>query len=279
MKLSIIIVNFNTKKLLANCLNSIFAYPYDEELEVLVVDNASSDGSSEMISKTYPQIKLISNRENLGFSRANNQGIRESKGTYMLLLNSDTEILEGALKAMCEFMDDNPQAGAISCQLLLPDGTPQPFTYGQDPTLSYLIRRIIRMLSKQKYMHSWTGEGAVETEWVTGACMMVRREAVDSAGYLDENIFMYFEDNEWCHRMRKQGWKIYFLPQVRVVHLGGRSLAADDPGRKAEYYKSLIYFYQKHYSLPAQIFLRGLLRFYRLVLARQTSERMKEAGN
>lgn len=276
MKLSIIIVNFNTKELLSNCLHSIFTHPCNEEFEVLVVDNASSDGSLEMVERAYPQVKLISNQKNLGFAGANNQGIRESRGTYVLLLNSDTEILEGALQSKIEFMDSNPQAGAIGCQLLLPDGVPQPFTYGKDPTLSYLIHRILRMLLKHKYMHIWVGEGIVETEWVTGACMMVRREAIDSVGYLDEKFFMYFEDNDWCHRMREKGWKVYFLPNVKAIHLGGRSLAADDPNRKTDYYKSLVYFYRKHYTLPAQIFLRALLGFYRILLTRQVSDSIKE---
>ncbi len=277
MKLSIIIVNFNTKELLSRCLNSIFSHPCSEPFEVLVVDNASSDGSSEMIKQTYPQVKLISNQENVGFARANNRGIREAKGIYILLLNSDTEVQKGSLQGLVNFMDYHPKAGAAGCQLLLPDGTPQSFTYGKDPTLPYLVKRIFFMILKRKYLHRWSGDKEIEIDWVTGACMIVRKKAIDSAGYLDENIFMYFEDNDWCYRIRGKGWKIYFVPQIRVLHLGGRSLGADDPQRKADYYKSLVYFYKKHYGVFPQVSLRVFLGFYRLLLARQVNERIKRA--
>jgi GT2 family glycosyltransferase len=278
-KLSIIIVSYNTKELLSNCLESILRYPPEGEFEVVVVDNGSSDGSTEAVRKRFPQVRVISNRENAGFSAANNQGIRRSTGAYVLLLNSDTEMLEGTLQAMLAFMDMNLQTAAVGCQLVLPDGTAQPFSHGKDPSLLYLVHRIVRMLLKREYMHDWGDNelSKVETDWVSGACMMLRREAVDSVGYLDENIFMYFEDNDWCHRARSKGWRVRFLPRVRVVHLGGRSLASDDPARKADYYRSLIYFYGKHYSVVSQILLRGLLLFYRFFLARQINTRIEEA--
>ncbi|MDI6892712.1 MAG: glycosyltransferase family 2 protein [Actinomycetota bacterium] len=272
MKLSIVIVNWNTRGLLRDCLSSIYGSPLKERFEVIVVDNASTDGSQDLIKSDFPQVKLIANDQNLGFSRANNQAVRASKGEYVLLLNSDTVVSDEALGEMIRFMDEHPKAGAATCTLLLTDGVPQPFIYGEDPTLSYLVKRILRMLLKGRFMHDWRGAEVIETDWVTGACMMVRKKTIDEIGLLDENMFMYFEDNDWCYRMRKRGWKIYYCPFVQITHLCGRS--ADRPSRKEDYYKSLIYFYRKHYSLLARLVLRMLLVPYRWVLARRVSERV-----
>ncbi len=272
MKLSIVVVNWNTNDLLGDCLNSIYGNPPEGEFEVIVVDNASTDGSQDVIKTNFPQVKLIANDQNLGFSRANNQAIRASRGEYILLLNSDTVVSDDALGKMIRFMDEHPEAGVASCTLLLSDGTPQPFIHGKDPTLGYLIRRILRMLLKGRFMHDWRGAEVIETDWVTGACMMVRKRVIDEVGLLDENMFMYFEDNDWCYRMRKKGWKIYYYPFVQITHLCGRS--ADRPSRKEDYYRSLVYFYKKHYSLPARLVLSMLLIPYRVVLAKRVSERV-----
>jgi GT2 family glycosyltransferase len=272
MDISIVIVNWNTRALLLDCLASVYALVRDLRFEVFLVDNASTDGSQNLIKSDFPQVKLIANDQNLGFSRANNQAIRVSRGEYILLLNSDTVVSDDALGEMIRFMDEHPETGAATCVLLLADGTPQPFTCGRDPTLSYMVRRILRMLLKGRFMHDWRGAKVVETDWVTGACMMVRKRAIDEVGLLDENMFMYFEDNDWCYRMRKKGWKIYYYPFVQITHLCGRS--ADKPSRKEDYYRSLIYFYRKHYSLPARLVLSMLLIPYRWVLAKRVSERV-----
>lgn len=259
MKLSIIIVNWNTKKLLEDCLNSIFDNSPSFEFEVIVVDNASIDESSQMVTDYFPFVKLIYNDSNKGFSYANNRGIEKSIGQYILLLNSDTIVFKKALEDMVNFMDSNSEAGVLGCRLLMSDGIIQPYIFGDDPTLSYLLKRNIRKLLRLDDFHNWKTDQVLEVDWVTGACMMVRREAVEKAGLMDENIFMYFEDNDWCYRIRKVGFKIYYNPKAEIIHLGGKSLGENQSKRKTEYYKSLLYFYQKHYGARQTFLLRFLL--------------------
>ncbi len=260
--LSIVIVNWNTKEHLANCLRSIGG---GVTLEVIVVDNASNDGSPNMVETEFPQARLIKNELNLGFARAINQGIGLSRGRYLLLLNSDT-LLEGcALEEMVRSMDDHPEAGSMGPRLVLPDGLPQPYSFGCDPTLGYLLRRGLGLLLRKGYLHDWGTDEIKEVDWVSGASMMLRREALEDIGLLDENFFLYFEDNDLCLRLRQKGWKVYFNPRIEVVHLGGESLIKNKSAR-AEYYKSLLYFYRKHYGKFAASLLTLLLPLYRLLI-------------
>jgi len=142
-----------------------------------------------------------------------------------------------------------------------PDGSPQPYAFGGDPTIGYLLARGLNRLLFRRYLHDWAPAAAQPVDWLSGACILVRRAAVEQAGPLDENIFMYFEDNDWCLRLRQAGWQIYLVPQVQVVHLGGQSLARN-PAARGLYAQSLRYFYRKHYSAPAQWLLRLLLPLY-----------------
>ncbi|MBI4744911.1 MAG: glycosyltransferase family 2 protein [Actinobacteria bacterium] len=155
IKLSIIIVNWNTKNLLKDCLNSIFDNSPSFKFEVIVVDNASTDGSPQMVTDYFSFVKLISNDSNKGFSYANNRGIERSIGQYILLLNSDTVVFKKALENMISFMDNNPEAGAVGCRLLMSDGTIQPYIFGDDPTLLCLLKRNIRKLLRLGDFHNW----------------------------------------------------------------------------------------------------------------------------
>ncbi len=260
--LSIVIVNWNTSDLLNRCLASLLRCPQRCSFEVIVVDNASSDGSSEMVMREFPMVRLIQNTTNLGFARANNQGIQASQGRYVLLLNSDTVVPEGTLASLASFMDQHPDAGACGPRLLRPDGTPQPYAFGGDPTLGYLLARGLKQLLLHRYLHDWATDTVQKVDWVSGACLLVRRQAIEQVGLLDENIFMYFEDNDWCLRMRKAGWKVYYNPRVEVIHIGGQSLAKN-PSAQRSYYRSLEYFYAKHYGLLAGWLLRVALMPYR----------------
>ncbi len=261
MNLSIVIVSWNTAPLLADCLRSLPAGADGQAAETIVVDNASADGSADLVAREFPQVRLIRNSENLGFGRANNQGLRASAGRYALLLNSDTVVKPGALSALVQYMDSNPAVGACSPRLVRPDGTPQPYAFGHDPTLTYLLRRAVNQLLFRRYLHDWAVSAVQEVDWVSGACLLARREAADRVGLLDENIFMYFEDNDWCLRLRQAGWKICYYPEAEVMHLGGQSLR-QNPAAQAAYAGSLRYFYAKHYSRPAQWALRLLLPVY-----------------
>ncbi|MBN1888229.1 MAG: glycosyltransferase family 2 protein [Thermoflexales bacterium] len=263
MTLAIVILSWNTAPLLADCLRSIPAGAEGIDYQLIVVDNGSSDGSADMVARDFADARLIRNADNMGFTRANNQGIRASGAArYILLLNSDTLVRPGALHALVHFMDEHPQAGAVSPRLLRPDGSPQPYAFGGDPTPGYLLMRGLKQLVLHRYLHDWATGSVQEVDWVSGACLMVRREALEQAGLLDEAIFMYFEDNDWCLRIRQAGWKVYYNPQVEIVHIGGQSLKKN-PRAQAAYYKSLSYFYAKHYSRPAQWALRLMLPFYK----------------
>lgn len=259
--LSIVIINWNTRELLRDCLNS-FVHAPGTSWQVIVVDNGSSDDSPHMVQAEFPAVQLVANAENYGFGRANNQGLRASQGRHTLLLNSDTRVPEGALQSLVRFMDEHPQAGACGPRLVRPDGTPQPYAYGGDPTPAYLLARGLKQLVFHRYLHDWATGSVQAVDWVSGACLMARREAVEQAGLLDEAIFMYFEDNDWCLRIRQAGWKVYYNPQVEIVHLGGQSLKQNPKAQQA-YYKSLSYFYAKHYSRPAQWALSLMLPLYK----------------
>jgi GT2 family glycosyltransferase len=209
-------------------------------------------------------VQVIANRQNLGFAGANNQGIRASQGAYILLLNSDTIVPDGTLSTLLSYMAANPSVGAVSPRLVRPDGTPQPFAFGNDPTPGYLLRRTFAAKLLDKSLHDWGTDEAVEVDWVSGACMLVRREAIEQAGRLDEQMFMYFEDNEWCLRMRQKGWKIVYYPAVSIIHLGGQSLKQNPQAPKA-YYASLRYFYRKHYGLLANFWLSLFLPIHQML--------------
>ena len=278
--LSVIIVNWNTRELLGECLCPLtkderrktkdeppWSLVIGPSSELIVIDNASADGSVEMVQREFPDIHLIVNESNLGFARANNRGIAASRGRYVLLLNSDTVASAAALDALVAFMDAHPEAGAVGPRLLRPDGTAQPYAFGGDPTLGYLLRRGFNRLLRRRYLHDWNTDAIQEVDWVSGACLMARRAAVEQAGPLDESMFMYFEDNEWCLRIRKAGWKVYYDPQAAIVHLGGQSVAKNPAARQA-YTRSLRIFYRKHYGALAYAIMDVLLLLYQWIMGR-----------
>jgi len=260
--LSIIVVGWNVRDLLAGTLATLPDGARPLTWEAVVVDNASTDGSPEMVAQVFPQVRLIRNTDNRGFARSNNQGIGASHGEYLLLLNSDTVVPPGALAALVAFMEKHPQAGACAPRLLQSNGQPQAYAFGEDPTLGYLFRRGMNRLIGRP-IHDWNTTQTQEVDWVSGACLLARREAIDQVGGLDEGIFMYFEDNDWCLCMRQAGWKVYYHPQVEITHIGGQSVAQNPAARQA-YYQSLDHFYAKHYGPLARALLRLLLPVYRL---------------
>jgi len=263
--LSVIIVNWNTIGLLRDCLQSLFASQSADALEIVVVDNASTDDSVGMIKRKFPAVRLIENTQNVGFARANNQGLAASQGRYVLLLNSDTLVPPSALMQLVAFMDEHPEAGASGPCLLQPDRRPQPFAFGSDPTPAYLLRRALTLLLLRRPLHDWNTDHVQVVDWVSGAGLIARREAVEQVGPLDEAIFMYFEDNDWCLRFRQHGWKVYYNPEATIIHLGSQSLKQNPEAPKA-YYASLQYFYQKHYGLISQLWLQACLPLYRLMV-------------
>lgn len=279
MILSIIIVSWNVRDLLHACLASVPAAvtPSASHLalhpasltsyETIVIDNASADGSADSVATDFPDVHLIRNTANLGFGRANNQGIALAQGRYLLLLNSDAIAPAGVFASLVDFMETHPQAGACSPALLLPDGSAQPFAFGHDPSPGYLLRRGINRLLFDRPLHDWATAVSQPVDWVSGACMMIRRQALAQTGGFDEAIFMYFEDADLCLRLRRAGWEVWWHPAAAITHLGGQSMK-QNPGARAAYQQSLRYFYHKHYGKAAQRLLGVALGGYRLLAGR-----------
>lgn len=258
--LAIIIVSWNTAALLAQCLRSIDAQLPNSDWQVVVVDNASSDGSPDIVRQEFPNVTVLVNSENVGYARANNQGIAVTNSEFVLLLNSDTIADRNALNILIEQLRHQPEIGAISPLLLTPAGGAQSFAFGHDPTPWILLNRGFRKLFTN-FQADWRPTTAITTDWVSGACMMLRRSALRIAGNLDEHIFMYFEDNDLCLRLRKAGYSVVYCPYAHITHIGGQSAKKNPKSLKA-YRDSLRYFYLKHYSLLDRIFLRIMLPLY-----------------
>jgi GT2 family glycosyltransferase len=259
--LSIIVLNWNTAAATLACLQSLHEPQSLESLEVIVVDNASADGSVKAIRESWPQVHVIANSENAGYARGNNHGLRVAGGRYAVLLNSDTLVRPAMLNRLATFMDSHPEAGAVGPRLLTPDGTPQAFAFGNDPTPGYLLRRAFNRLVLRRPLHDWATNTTQEVDWVSGACILLRRSALEQVGLLDESFFMYFEDNDLCLRLRRKGWRVYYFPAAVITHFGGESLK-HNPRAQAAYATSLEYFYAKHYGRLAQWWLAACLPVY-----------------
>lgn len=277
--LDVIIVNHNTKNLLANCLSHLYKSLKYADLEnkaqIFVVDNASTDRSLEMVRENFPRIKLIINKNNAGFAKANNQVLRKSQAKYILLLNSDTRLNENCLLRLMEVMEKDSRIGVIGPKLLNSDGSLQP-SAGFYPNLWRVfcwmffiddLPFIQNFISAYHLQTKGFFEKVQETDWVSGACLLVSLKAVEKGGTLDENIFMYAEEVEWCYRLEKAGFAILFYPKAVCIHLKGASGAGSHAGIVEEF-KSLQYIYQKnhHGQLPLLKFLLRCGALLRLIL-------------
>lgn len=262
MDLSIIIVSWNTVDLLAQCLTSIYTYPPNYTFEVLVVDNASTDRSVQMVREQFPQVELIENKTNLGFAGANNQAIRQSTGRYVLLLNPDTEVKPQAFDTLVDFMGTHAQVGATGARTLNPDGTLQTSCYPA-PTLFREFWRLFHLDVFWAYgsynMARWNPDQSREVDVLLGACLLLRRTALDGVGLLDENYFIYSEEVDLCYRLQQANWHLYWVPQARIVHYGGQSTQQVAAEMFMRLYQGKLFFIRKHYG-----WLAGQL--YKLIL-------------
>lgn len=256
MRLSVIILNWNTREFLVACLASMQYAAQRADYEIIVVDNASADGSASMVREQFPWVHLLAQNENLGFSKGNNVGIAASQGDYVLLLNSDTEVRDDALERMCTYMDEYRDVGALGPQLLNPDGTVQlscrrfpSYRTALFHRYSLLTRLFPRNRYSSEYLMTETGhKETMEVDWVSGACILVRRKVIAQVGVLDEEFFMYAEDVDWCYRMHRAGWKIVYFPGAKVMHHIGRSSRKMPVKTTYERHRSMWLFYKKHYS-------------------------------
>jgi len=263
--LSICIVSWNTLADLRRALASVFARAGEAAFEVIVVDNASDDGSSQMVRQEFPGARLIENRGNRGFAAGNNQALRVASGRYHLLLNSDAIMHPGAFAEVVRFMDSHPDAGAAGLRVLNPDGSLQ-YSCRRFPRLATgLFRKVPlgRLIPDNRWnreylMSDWPHDAVREADWVSGAAMCLRAQTLQQVGLLDEGYFMYCEDVDWCYRARRAGWKVYYLPTAVVTHVIGRSSDQRPLRMVIEFHRSMARFYRKHYAPAMSPLLRPL---------------------
>lgn len=256
MDVSIVVVNWNTRDLLAQCLDSIERHPPPGAFEVWVVDNASVDGSPAMVQEQFPWVHLIENCKNVGFARANNQAIRHSHGRYVLLLNSDAQLAPGVLSSMFAFLDADPAAGIVGVRLASPDGNPQ-FCYGSFPGLYTEFRSLFGLhrwdLSFWDALH-----GPRAVDWVSGACLMARRVTLDQIGLLDEGFFMFGEEVDLCYRAARGGWNVYLVPSQPVIHVRAGSTGKTSE-RILRLYRGKLRYAQKHLGRVRSFLISGMI--------------------
>lgn len=255
LRLSVVIVNWNVREDLRRCLSSVLASSLAKEMEVIVVDNASTDGSASMVTGEFPTVRLIINDRNEGFARACNRGIRDANGRYITLLNPDTEVHSRALEEMVVHLDRNPGAGLVAPRLLNEDGGTQPSrrrfpTPGTAFLESTVLQRLLpdHPLLQRYYMQDAGDDREQDIDWAVGACLTVRREVIERDVLLDEQFFMYSEEMDWCLRIKRGGWRIVYLPQAEVVHYGGRSADQDVAARHILFHSSKVHFFSKYHG-------------------------------
>ncbi len=293
--LTIIIVNYNTRELILGCLRSIFAGPDSQRgYEVIVVDNASVDGSQEAITRDFSDVRVIANSKNLGFAAANNQGLKIAHGRYVLLLNSDTLLPSATLAEMIKFMDCNPQVGAAGPKLRYPDGAFQPSAYvhTHKPLTAFWgalwLDKLFPDLGMGLILREEDADQARPIAWVMGAFLIIRRSILSQVGLLDERYFMYCEEEDLCIRIRQEGYPVYYVPEVECVHIVGASWELDhqEPDQDAARYLLMLHarrlLMRKHFGWTGValdwlgmllISIGGSLRWSLTLLTRRDSAR------
>lgn len=271
MDLSIIIVNWNTQELLAQCLRSVAENVRGcgcSDIETFVVDNASTDSSVVLVHEQFPWVRLIENAENIGFARANNQALKLARGNTLLLLNPDTVATAGAIELLWSVLDATPEADIVGAQLLNADGSPQ-LSCGAFPSLWSELPLINRRL---KHVHRITPvsvsgkDHAVQSvDWVSGACLMIKREAYAAIGSLDESFWLYTEEADWCYRARQAGGAVLLVPDARVYHFARASSGQRFVFTMLHFYQSRVRFANKHYGPAHASAMKQVLRLKAVV--------------
>jgi GT2 family glycosyltransferase len=260
MDLSICVLTHCQPDLLRRCVASCFAEIERSRVtgEVIIIDNASIDGSPQQVATIFPEVRILRNEENLGFGEANNRAIRSSQGRFVLILNDDALLQEGSLELLMHGMDSDARVGAVGPTLLNPDGSPQTgFMYKRFPHLRGVACELLgldRFLRKNRWTREWftlwddPDQGA-EPDQVVGACLLARRSALDEVGLFDEGYFYVLEDTDLCYRLRQAGWRILCVQNARVIHFGSASYSQwTRYDQRANYFRSLAYFLRKHWS-------------------------------
>ena len=252
MKLSVVIVSYNVRNYLEQCLQSVQRALEGIEGEVFVVDNHSDDDSVVTVREKYPWVRLIENQENLGFSKANNQAIRQSQADYVLLLNPDTVVAEDTLRGVLTFMDEHPKAGGAGVMMCYEDGSRAPESRRALPTPWVAALKMLGF-TKRYYMSHLPWDQPCRIEVISGAFCLLRHEALKTIGLLDEDFFMYGEDIDLAYRLLKGGWENWYLP-YSIIHYKGKSTQKSDYRYVHVFYQAMLIFFQKHYSHLSMVY-------------------------
>jgi GT2 family glycosyltransferase len=268
MKLSIIITSWNTKKLLNACLASIQSYPPKCSFEIVVVDNASADGSAEMVENDFPDVRLIKSSVNTGYAGGNNLGFKHAEGEHILLLGSDTEVFPGTIQTMIDALDAKPQAGIISCRLELPGGELQHSCKRFPSVLNAIAMYSSLHFLNQKYlMSAFDHSNEKEIDQPDATCILIRRSALQDFIF-DERYAILYNDVDLCQRVKRQGWKIIFIPNARVIHHGSQSTKQAPPNVRLVMYQNILLYYQTYFGLTARVLLAPILVLRYCIAAR-----------
>src|SRR5215469_3274040 len=270
--ISVVIVAWNAKKYVELCLQSLADAPPRRSMEVFVVDNASADGTSDMIEVRFPSVRLIKSPENLGFSRGNNVAIRQTTGRYVALVNPDVIVLPNCLDALADFLDENPTVGNVGPRVFNPDMTQQS-TCRRFPTLWNNFCSATRLEGIFKGSHFFAGEHMFyfphdhtrAVDVIVGCFSMIRRAAFDDVGLLDEDLFMYGDDVDWCRRARNAGWQVVFHPAARAIHDRGKTTASFPVHFAVAQQRSVLLYWTKHHTFLGVIGIRSIMLFRHLL--------------
>jgi GT2 family glycosyltransferase len=263
--LSVVVVSWNVRDLLRQCLRSVLDAQSSLSVEVIVVDNASADGSVGMVRAEFPSVHLITNAGNRGFPAANNQGVAVAKGRYVLLLNSDAEVVGDALARLVEYADAYADVGVVGPQLLNPDGSVQS-SRRRFPSLAtalfestWLQPHAPRGILERYYVSDKADDAVQDVDWVKGAALMARQDAIEQVGLMDEGFFMYSEELDWCKRFRGAGWRVVYLPTAQIVHHEGKSSEQVVVSRHIYFQTSKVRYFRKHHGNVVGELLRWFL--------------------
>lgn len=264
---SVILVNFKTPELTFKAIESVYLSITQYSYEIILVDNYSCDGIVELVKSSFPDIRIIENVDNVGYSKANNQGMQIAMGLYILLLNSDTVIQPDTLETMISFMDAHPTVGASGCKVVLPNGELDKACRRGFPTpsasfyyafgFSKLFPNVPRF--NQYQLGYLDPDESYPVDCLVGAFMMVRREVIDQVGGLDEEFFMYGEDIDWCYRIKQAGWEIYYYPKTSITHYKGASSRRKPFKIVYEFHRAMWLFHRKHYKKKYLPLVNGLV--------------------
>lgn len=268
---SVVIVNWNTRDMLRDCLRSVYEQTRDIAFEVIVVDNASKDGSTAMVRAEYPQTVVIENRENRGFASANNQAMASCRGRYVLLLNPDTIVLDGAVQKTVVYADAHPDAGIVGCQVWENESVIQQ-TCARFPSVWSTFVQAVGLYRLfpwscwvgRERLPDWNRDTEREVDVVSGMYMLVRREAIEAVGMMDEDYFVYAEETDWCWRFWKAGWRCVFTPVARIIHRDGGSKSTEQVSVKmfVQMQKSLLIFHRKQRGIFSWLAVKMIYTFF-----------------